>query len=104
VKAAAAKRPRRRSPARKAKVTTTTMTRTRVVRRTNPSRPIYALVARRKGGGKVLRFTGTKFSDHARAKLFGSMSELRSWAQRLRREYAAVLQHYDLYAQTRHVK
>ncbi|MGH2855728.1 MAG: hypothetical protein ACRDLF_16255 [Solirubrobacteraceae bacterium] len=100
------RRRRRRNPARKARVTTTT-TRTRIVRRGNPRRPIYALVARRKGagaGGKILRFTGTKFSDHAKAKLFSSLEELRAWAGRLRREHGTVLKHYDLYSQTRYVK
>jgi CelD/BcsL family acetyltransferase involved in cellulose biosynthesis len=93
----------RRNPARKARVTTTT-TRTRIVRRSNPSRPVFALVARRKGGGKLLRFTGTKFSDHGKAKLFPSLEELRSWAKRLRGQYGAVLKHYDLYSDTRYVK
>ncbi|MGH2855472.1 MAG: hypothetical protein ACRDLF_14920 [Solirubrobacteraceae bacterium] len=97
---------RRRNPARKARVTTTT-TRTRIVRRSNPRRPIYALIARRKGAGagaKLLQFTGTKFSDHGKAKVFPSLEELRTWAGRLRREYGTVLQHYDLFSQTRYVK
>jgi len=53
------------------------------------------IIVARKGSGPVLKYTGTKFSDHGRVKQFADSTEAYKLAHRLIREYP-VLKHYTL--------
>lgn len=73
------------------------------VRKVNPARTVYALVAKAPGR-KLLRFTGEKFSNHGHAKIFGTVTAIKAKARELRRRYGPVLRHYGLFAEPRRVK